>query len=180
MQANVNVIEETLPIGVNDDSRIIDTGASETERKWSRIRAYGFSLGHFNFLLPQGLFCELIAHVKLAPLPNSPQHFSGLVAVRGNLIPVYTLHGLLDMPTPTKTFVFVMGNGAKSAALLVAEKPEMVDFNALQEVPVNQTEVPDLLHSSVTSCYKLDGKEESKPWLSIDHIRLFKFLSGLV
>jgi len=154
----------------------VEIAESETERKWSRVRVYGFQLGPLNLLLPQGLYCELLNEFRLSILPNVPRHFAGLVPVRGNLVPVYQLQPLMGMPIPRRPYVFVLGSGQRCGALLISQKPVMQDFTQLEETPMPTSAIPDVLQPAVIGCYRSKENAKSPVWLALDHVRLFSQL----
>lgn len=143
------------------------------QERWQRVRAYGVCMGGYNILAPQGLYCELLTGVQIAPLPNSPAHFLGLTNVRGNLIPVYQLEPLLNIPNPKQTYVLLMGTLPNAGAVVVTSKPTQFDLATLQRSEPSEP-LPDILQCALTATYQY----QQSYWYAIDHISLFNQLAN--
>ena len=140
-----------------------------------RIKHYGFNVADYNFLVEQGLYCELLTTFQIAPLPNSPIHFLGLTNVRGNLIPVYQLEPILNI-TPLKNYyVLVLGTLANAAALCIQNKPQAIDLTDFEEVTPN-SDLPELFNQVRTKTYL----KENTHWYLFDHNLLLKKISSAV
>ncbi len=149
---------------------------SETEKNWSQIRAYGFGIGRYRLLAPVGIYCELISVFSLSPLPNTPDHFCGLVPIRGNLVPVYQLQSLLSQPSITPKLALVIGPVENSAAIIIEDKPTPLDFNTLQEELLEPLYLPASLQAHVKQAYS-NTQDTAMPWLCIDAPSLFLALA---
>ena len=147
-----------------------------------RKRTYGFAAHGIHFLLPQGLYCELLTQPAITPLPNSPKHFCGLSNVRGNLVPIYNLSALsgqLGLNTHPK-LALILGSIATGAALVVDGNPSSIeteqattlnkdDSNALFQ----KTDLPDVIWEAVTNTLMINNT----PWHQLDPKVLFPQLS---
>lgn len=151
---------------------------SETVKKWAQIRAYGFQLGGVNYLAPVGLYCELVSEFKLAQLPNSPEHFCGLIAVRGNLVPVYQLYSVLGLSRPQHKYVFIMGSGNKAAAIMLLDKPKTININDYQLIDTPTISAPEFLQGFISGEYQ-HIENANDQYFALDHLKLFKALSRL-
>jgi len=127
-------------------------------------------------LAPHGLFCEYIVDAHISPLPNSPPHVEGLVNIRGNIVPTYSINELLNQQKIHSNFAYLLGPPEDGAALIVSGKPELVDIT--DHSPTNQypENIPDILLSCINAVYTIQGIR----WFSIDHERLFSILAEKV
>lgn len=179
------------PEGVAEDDDFINTSTThydpeqEThlERVWNRVRNYGFSIGDWNLVLAAGLYSEVLTKPAIAPLPNSPDYFSGLTNVRGNLVPVYRLDlwlGSNFSPAGSKRggpgYALLIDSLSSGAAVMIDNKPralELGKFALLENLP---DAMPELLRTVVDRVYESDEGY----WYLIDHQALFARLSGPV
>jgi chemotaxis signal transduction protein len=89
-----------------------------------------FAIAGEEFAVNAKHFCEVFTDVPIAPMPNSPELLVGLVNLRGQLLPVFQLHGLLaenrievvQKPLRKKT-VLVIGRGERAVGLLIDALP---------------------------------------------------------
>ncbi|HSR62107.1 MAG TPA: chemotaxis protein CheW, partial [Gammaproteobacteria bacterium] len=72
-------------------------GLSErvSEEELKHIR-YGFRIAGQNLLFEKTVPCEAIQNSLIYPVPNTPVWLSGLINLRGNLIPVIDLSSLIS------------------------------------------------------------------------------------
>ena len=139
------------------------------------LRAYGISVLGFNFLIKQGLYCELLTDIKVSPLPNAPDHFFGLTNVRGSLVPVYQMECLIDGPTavvsPKMALLFDLPS--EGAALAISDKPQSLNIAEMEELGCDRAELPELLRPLLVNTYS----RRNIKWHQIDHQALFTYLS---
>jgi chemotaxis signal transduction protein len=141
-------------------------------RRWAQRRCYGFTIGNSRLMVEQGEYCELLAGYRIAPLPNGPSYLVGLTNLRGNLVPVYSLHTLLGERNRATPYALLIGNPLKSAALTVTRKPVQFDMADWREAPAS-TDVPEWLAEVVTHAFQAEGNL----WSVIDHEKLFRLLA---
>jgi len=165
-------VEEGLPElqGLGFDGS--ELAPTLTEQKWQRVNRYGFIAAGVHWFVPAGLYSELLTHCKIAPLPNAPAHVLGLTNVRGNLVPVYQLEPLVDLPSVAPSYVLVLGELSHAAGLVVAAKPQPIPEDRLQEVS-GDPDIADSLRTTVAESLS-DG---SRQWHTVDHVRLFSHLA---
>ena len=75
-----------------------DTQASDTEES-TAITLFSYTVDGFNILLERDLKTEIIEQRNIFPIPHAPSWCSGMISLRGKLIPVLNLHGLLANST---------------------------------------------------------------------------------
>ncbi|MFZ2452332.1 MAG: chemotaxis protein CheW [Methylovulum miyakonense] len=132
----------------------------------------GFRVGGLGFLLPISLHCEVIEPLPVNPIPKVEPWFSGLLNIRGNIVPVIDLH-LLPGETAApakKRYLLAIGRGEKTMALWIDGYPQMLaDMTApLPALPA----LPQQLMPCVRNAYAYQGQT----WLKVQFEPLFKTL----
>lgn len=180
-----------------DDDNTTAGGAYESERQWdlakyalsfsvgqeaseqqlARLeRLYSFDVEGYHFLLPEGQRAELIDHVQFTPMPNAPAHYLGLVNVRGNVLPLYSLAPLIckhaQPPTQSLLYALLIGDSANGALLAVDGKPGSIDKQELQQSTALATSLLEL-RKCLNGVFIHKGTE----WYLLDCDTLFTFLS---
>lgn len=80
------------------EQRLTDAGAAlpaqrESRERWSGI---GFRVGDHRFLAPMAEVREILDPPTCTRVPGTVSWFLGIANVRGNLVPVFDLHGFLE------------------------------------------------------------------------------------
>ncbi|TAL46594.1 MAG: hypothetical protein EPN89_10165 [Methylovulum sp.] len=133
----------------------------------------GFRVGELGFLLPASLHCEVIERLPVNPIPNVEPWFSGLLNIRGNIVPVVDLHCLLGANPGKKRYLFAVDRGDKTVALWIDGYPQILtgpdhSLQVLEALPI----LPERLQRYVTGAYLCSGQA----WLSLQFGQLFKAL----
>lgn len=147
----------------------------------AKAHTYGFIAQGNHFLLPQGLYCELLTSPVITPLPNSPKHFCGLSNVRGNLVPVYNLSALKNEHNSSHVkLALILGPVSTSAALVIDSNPSSIDTeeattlsNTERKDLFQTTDLPDVLWEAVSKTITI----HNTPWHQLDPKVLFSHLS---
>jgi chemotaxis signal transduction protein len=103
-----------------------------------REQHFRFVIGRYHFVVEASCFCEVFSDLPIAPVPNAPALLAGLCNVRGGLVPVYQLHHEWALALPQKRYVFCVGKGDNTVALLVDSLPHSVDL-AEQDCVTDET-----------------------------------------
>ncbi|SCZ61842.1 chemotaxis protein CheW [Thiohalomonas denitrificans] len=93
----------------------------EIQTTWAGI---GFRVGDAHLVAPLGVVREILTFPVLTRVPGAKVWMKGIANVRGNLLPVTDLKGLLvgkSTPMRQSARVLVVNNGTVSAGLLVDE-----------------------------------------------------------
>jgi twitching motility protein PilI len=135
----------------------------------------GFRIGTVGFLTAAGTFCEVLEHMQVNPLPNVQTWFSGLLNLRGNLVPVIDLRALLGEEASLgneKRHLFAVGRGEKTVALWIDGLPEMLSgfSQPLARIPP----LSPVLQRYVSGGYLHFGRL----WLNVQFDELFKALGS--
>lgn len=138
------------------------------------IRRFGFSISkELNLLVPEGLYCELIVDINIAPLPYTPPHVAGLLNLRGNIISVYGINEFIGEGPSSRRYAYLIGKPSDGAAIFIKDKPNVVDIANSQSVECSSLEVPDKLSTCIDTSYDLNGIQ----WHALNPKKLFGLLS---
>lgn len=98
-------------------------------------RHYGFKVAGWQFLVEQGWLAEFVAHPLCAPLPNVSSTCLGLVNVRGNIVPFYTIAPLMSSSSPISDSLssqgLLLSRGKDAVMLAIDGKPVGLDETGL-------------------------------------------------
>lgn len=134
----------------------------------------GFRVGSLGFLVTDGIYYEVVERSQVNPLPNVEPWFSGLLNIRGNIVPVIDLRILLDETAADnkKRYLFAIDQGEKTMVLWIDSLPEMqrVIAQPLEQLPV----LTPLMQRHVSGGYWV----KDKIWLNIRFDDLFKTLGS--
>jgi len=149
-------------------------GLLEKEARSLPIQRYGFRIGTLRLVHDLKLPIELMEPPRCFELPNSAQWFSGLVNLRGNLVPVFDLKSLLgetDVAGQRRMLV-VIGSGERAAALIIDGTPDhiSVDVEIALEKP---DEIPEILQDHFEGAYHYAGET----WYQADYEGVFASLA---
>lgn len=134
---------------------------------------FGIRIAGFGFLISTTTYCEVLDKVQVSQLPNVHSWISGLLNLRGNLVPVFDLQKILSDNSlgNSKRRLFAIDRGEKAVALWIDAFPEIKDRATMQ---LSQTlpPMPSLIQRFITAAYQQDGQY----WLDIQFEGLFKVL----
>ena len=138
------------------------------------VQRYGFRIGACRLVHDLSLAVELIELPRCYDLPNSSIWFSGLVNLRGNLVPVFDLKTLLGISAPTghRQMLLVIGSGEKVAALVIDGTPDHINIDAGSRVD-QPSDVPEILREHLQGAYEYAGEI----WYQADYEGLFQSLA---
>ncbi|MEE9302818.1 MAG: chemotaxis protein CheW [Thiotrichaceae bacterium] len=140
----------------------------EKSATFEQIR-YGFELGAIGVLTPLGMVCEIMDLQRIYLLPNAPAWLSGLINLRGNLVPVFDLGGLLGIKDEAETKdnisanfnMLVIGSDTKTVAVIIKGLPQPIPTKR------HETELPPITDSAkkfVINAYSF----QQRVWIDLD------------
>jgi twitching motility protein PilI len=140
----------------------------------AQIQRYGFRIGDFRFVHDLNLPIELMELPRCFELPNSGAWFSGLVNLRGNLVPVFDLKPLLgeSEPTEDRKMLLVIGGGERAAALIIDGTPDHISIDAGSRIK-QPGPVPQILRDHLQGAYQYAGEI----WYQADYEGVFGSLA---
>lgn len=124
---------------------------------------HGFRVDGFGILVPEGTSGEVLENHVVFPVPRTAAWFAGLCNVRGNIVPVYDLPGLMggDRPPGRTTRVLVIGTGERAAGFEIDSLPAAVQAG---EPLTSRPPLPPTLSDHVTAAYAW----ADEVWLEVD------------
>jgi twitching motility protein PilI len=140
-------------------------------------RRLGFYIGNLGLLITKMATSELTYPLPLCPIPNTAAWLLGLINLRGNLVPVFDLHNLLQLKTRENTspMLLILGSGDSAGAMLIDGLPHHLnffDFDKLNTLPP----LPKVIQPYTSSGYEKDNEF----WFNFDHIGFFEHLATQV
>ena len=121
-----------LPSEVLNREFIVDEDAvseASPARQVTSITTHAVQVGDIGLLLPAAEVSELVDRFPVCKLPNTPEWFSGVSSLRGNITPIFDLHELFGASvTSAKRRAIVIGSGETSVAFWVDGMPRLVFF----------------------------------------------------
>ncbi|MGZ8190880.1 MAG: chemotaxis protein CheW [Methylococcaceae bacterium] len=160
------------PLSINGLSQPQSTMPANTSTTGYET-ALGFRVGGIGFLVAISIHCELIERLQVSPLPNVEPWFSGLLNIRGNIVPVIDLRLLLGETAKKdnkKRYLFAIDRGEKTMAFWIDGHPEML--NAVSQPLSTLPVLPAQLQRHVSGGYAHNGEI----WLNVQFEELFKSL----
>ncbi len=131
-----------------------------------------YSVGKLNLLLEQDIKAENLSQPKIYEIPHPPSWCSGIVNVRGNIVPVVNMHILLKTGERTSTKhskLLLFHHDSLSPIIFQIDKlPSMINFD-------NYTSkmLPDNSADWMTQLFQY----ESNIIYEVNHINLLKKLT---
>ena len=134
---------------------------------------FGIRIGSMGFLVSTAIYCEVLDKIQVNALPNVHPWLSGLLNLRGNLVPVFDLRIVLEEETAghIQRRLFSIDRGDKTVALWIDGFPEVKDSTLLQSLK-ELPPLPQILQHFITGGYEQDGQI----WLDVKFDDLFKAL----
>ena len=150
---------------VNSTTNVATGALSDTSR-------YGFRVGPFGFLFPENCPGEVVTAPVICPIPHTRAWMTGVISLRGNLIPVFDLHGLLfDVPASiNKPMVLILDQDKQALGFVLQDSPQWL--RGLIEVPIARASIPDMIADQVSKAYR----HQEMDWLAFSKTDFFTFL----
>ncbi|MEX2516553.1 MAG: chemotaxis protein CheW [Gammaproteobacteria bacterium] len=137
---------------------------------------YGFRIGPYNLLMGTKTLCEVVQNAAIYGVPNTANWVSGMMNLRGNLVPVFDIKQQLPDA----------GDDIENRCLLILDQNENAAGMYIDGLPValeidvsnseHQTDIPSdlpaILRTHVSTAYI----SNDSVWLEIDHHALFEAL----
>ena len=134
------------------------------------ISRFGFRIGQLRLLIQRGTLSEVVIQTPIYPMPNVPRWFTGVMNLRGNLIPIFDLHDLLKTGEPGQPrTILVLDQGIDGVGVPIDGLPHAVH---LGETLHNIPPLHETLQEYVTTAYATDNGI----WLDFDHQGFFTSL----
>ena len=138
------------------------------------IRRLGFHIGNFGFLTTQQAISELSELLTICPIPFTADWLLGLINLRGNLVPVFDLHQLLNLENQAdkKQMLLILGEGEYAGAIVIDTLPVRLTFADADDL-THLPPLPPLIKPYVSSGYE----KKAQLWFNFDHQGFFESLA---
>lgn len=133
------------------------------------ISGYGIILGNLGLLLPTDTSSRLVdLNIRLCRLPIAPNWLLGIANLEGDLIPLFDLAKLLELPIemPIERYV-VIGAGEQAIGIGIIGHPQRVHLKATDKLHHNPP-LPIILQPYIQSVYRTNYI-----WITYDHTAFF-------
>jgi chemotaxis signal transduction protein len=147
---------------------VVDIAHQEEQR----VR-YGFRIGDLGLLIGADTVSEVLEKTPIFPIPRTPAWLSGLLNLRGNLVPVFDLKLFLQLQHESnqKRHVLVLDRGDTSVATLIEGLPQAVAATRkLSRLPP----LPWALQAHTSLAYV----NKDAVWLEFDHLGFFQSIGN--
>ncbi|HEX5514819.1 MAG TPA: chemotaxis protein CheW [Gammaproteobacteria bacterium] len=133
----------------------------ETER-------WAVPLGPYRLLVEPEVGCELSEWAPVWPVPNTPRWISGVMNLRGTLVPVFDLRPLFkaqaNWSARNKKLLFVVGAGESAGAVIAEGLPYRQRLNDAEAPDAVPEDLPEPLALRVSAAYR----QKDVLWLDCD------------
>lgn len=110
-----------------------ELSASDQKVIENRNNRFFYCVAGLNILLEQDINAENLSQPKVYNLPHSPEWCTGIVNVRGNIIPILNVHVLLqtgvDMPVNKSKLLLFKHKKIAPIIFQIDQLPSMIDFD---------------------------------------------------
>lgn len=148
-----------------------DLAVATSPSEDTRVR-FGFRIGGLRLLIEQDSTSEIVEQGAIHSIPTTPPWLVGLMNLRGNLVPVFDLHRLLEISADSrkKRMVLMLDKDEDAVAILIEGFPEaLTEARLLQRLPP----LPKTLENHIKGAYA----KENKVWLEFEHKGFFKTMA---
>lgn len=130
-------------------------GAADTSDYRAQRRA--FRVGDIQLMLPESELAELLDELSVFPLPNAPEWTSGLLNLRGELLPVINLHHVFDVPADKSAQrLLAVGRGTDTVVLTIDDLPFSVEPDTARNLS-SPPDMPAPLIGHTPAVYEANG-----------------------
>ncbi len=153
-----------------------DAGKKTIEQE-TVIRRLGFLVGDIGLLIAEKTISELTDYGSICTIPNTASWFSGLINLRGNLVPVFDLKVLLGLEQgeEKKRMLLILGQGDMAAAVPIDELPAHQFLN-IEDKLNNLPALPAMIKPYIPSGYEHNGEI----WFNFHHDAFFQSLGNRI
>lgn len=147
-----------------------DSRATEDEGLAHARKVVTFALSGKRFALEVRYVCEIVVVERLSPLPGTPPYLRGIYDLRGQLLPIFDLRGLLDLSGAAPSnpaWAMVCGETHSEFLVLTDGTPEV------GEVSADELAAPQGMNKPWTRTTTADGTVILDGALLLNDRRLF-------
>lgn len=144
-------------------------------RKVEEQVRYGFRVGDLGLLINPNTGSEAMPMPTVFPIPNTPVWLSGMINLRGNLVPIFDLAVLFAMPrkNDSQTFTLVLDKGANAVGMIVDTLPRaLTEMRRMNNKPPMPATLEKYAGTSYDTAFGV--------WVEFDHEAFFQSLASPV
>ena len=185
MQAFANETAEKISNSAAPDNNSLDVMGNHTslfsadeiifpddsiDRPYTR---YGYTVGDYNFLIPESTVSEVIQNPEIYGLPNSPSWIEGLINIRGNIVPVMNIAKLLkdtNRKSPGSILVLEKTDSNSAVGIMINDLPVSLEIG---ESKTSTDDYPEILLDYINDGFNQNNSD----WIEFDPQQLFKKLA---
>ncbi|MDH3315509.1 MAG: chemotaxis protein CheW [Gammaproteobacteria bacterium] len=133
---------------------------------------YAVHVGGIGILIPESTVSEVLDRSEIFSLPNTASWVEGLINLRGNVVPVFSLHALFgtDPVVGARQMLLIIDKGENALGIAIDGLPAL----APDSVEMDQRPpLPEVLNKFTDSAFEHGGQV----WLEVDIRGLIKSLS---
>jgi len=146
----------------------------------TETRRHGFLINDLGLLLPSNLTCEVADNLQVCKISNTPDWFTGMTNLRGNIIPIFDLGKLFglspssnnrqaDVKSQRHLFLEI---GTEWVGFISNVLPTPLDLRN-DEILTTFPRIPDELAPFVLNCYK-----HERVWIDFDLKKLLSWITS--
>jgi len=140
--------------------------AAQASKVVEQLR-YGFLTGDIGLIMDEAMGSEIVNKIPICSIPDTPPWFSGVVNLRGNIVPIFDLKMIFNSNEKTDSQnILVIGKESKAAGILIDELPQALPD---LDVTTDLSSVPPFLNECLRSIYKLNDNI----WLELNFNEFF-------
>ena len=159
-----------------EDSSIVSmlpTAMAFMDNSDAPVLRYGFHVGGLPFLVPENTSTEVLDSPPIFPVPRAPHWLSGMLNLRGNVIPVFDLSELsgLNPESDANRRVLVLGQGTQAVAVYVDDLPQPLTPG---DITSKLGDPPEILQPFVGAGFT----DRDENWCEFDYQEFFRHLAS--
>jgi twitching motility protein PilI len=155
--------------------RQADDNTEILKEKEVLTRRLGFNVGNLGLLIAQKATCELTELLDICAIPFTASWLLGLINLRGNLIPIFDLHRLLQFEPVEAKKLLILGQGNAAGGIIIDNLPIHINFTETDKL----THLPPL--PPIIKPYSSSGFEkEGQLWFNFDHQGFFESIAAKI
>lgn len=156
-------------------TRNADENATAFQSQAQVTRRLGFQVSNLGLLIGQQATSELTELVEVCSIPFTADWLVGLINLRGNLVPIFDLHKLLqfEKQSQKKQMLLILGQGEEAGAIVIDDLPKHItvaDNDKLNSLPP----LPPIIQPYASIGYEKNGQL----WFNFDHLGFFESLAA--
>jgi twitching motility protein PilI len=149
--------------------------SGQTQQVEKRDVFHGVKCGELYFLVNEGILGEVVEKPTICSIPQTSEKLLGMCSLRGNIIPVFNLHKILQLDqTPKMNKVLVLGESSNRIGFAIEQLPTKILLDQEERIS-RMPPLPEMILPFVKNCFFRDAI-----WIEWDIFGFFNKVSKLV